>query len=184
MRGELRDQRHRAVHARDDGAVAGLQVGADKATSAVSASSAAEAARSRRGGDAATGPGRTGDSSKSGLLACMSGRHRHHIGGAGNRVKPKAASCHATACRHDAVMRVVATSNDPVRLSFLTALLADAGIACVRAGRAHQRGGGQHRRDPAPAGGGRRGRAAGAAGAGGGGGDLRFRASSSPCPSP
>lgn len=28
-------------------------------------------------------------------------------------------------------MRVVATSNDPVRLSFLTALLADAGIAAV-----------------------------------------------------
>jgi hypothetical protein len=28
-------------------------------------------------------------------------------------------------------MRVVITSNDPVRLSFLTALLADAGIAAV-----------------------------------------------------
>ena len=28
-------------------------------------------------------------------------------------------------------MRVVATSNDPVRLSFLTALLADAGIAAT-----------------------------------------------------
>ena len=28
-------------------------------------------------------------------------------------------------------MRVIATSNDPVRLSFLTALLADAGIDCV-----------------------------------------------------
>jgi hypothetical protein len=28
-------------------------------------------------------------------------------------------------------MRIVATSNDPVRLSFLTALLADAGIAAV-----------------------------------------------------
>ncbi len=28
-------------------------------------------------------------------------------------------------------MRVLATSNDPVRLSFLTALLADAGIAAV-----------------------------------------------------
>jgi hypothetical protein len=28
-------------------------------------------------------------------------------------------------------MRVVAMSNDPVRLSFLTALLADAGIGCV-----------------------------------------------------
>jgi hypothetical protein len=28
-------------------------------------------------------------------------------------------------------MRVVATSNDPVRLSFLTALLTDAGIASV-----------------------------------------------------
>ena len=29
-------------------------------------------------------------------------------------------------------MRVVATSNDPVRLSFLTALLADAGIEAVQ----------------------------------------------------
>jgi len=28
-------------------------------------------------------------------------------------------------------MRVIATSNDPVRLSFLTSLLADAGIAAV-----------------------------------------------------
>ncbi len=28
-------------------------------------------------------------------------------------------------------MRIVATSNDPVRLSFLTALLSDAGIAAV-----------------------------------------------------
>lgn len=28
-------------------------------------------------------------------------------------------------------MRVLATSNDPVRLSFLTALLADAGIAAI-----------------------------------------------------
>ncbi len=28
-------------------------------------------------------------------------------------------------------MRILATSNDPVRLSFLTALLADAGIASV-----------------------------------------------------
>jgi hypothetical protein len=29
------------------------------------------------------------------------------------------------------IMRIVATSNDPVRLSFLTALLADAGIQAV-----------------------------------------------------
>jgi len=29
------------------------------------------------------------------------------------------------------IMRVVATSNDPVRLSYLTALLADAGIEAV-----------------------------------------------------
>lgn len=28
-------------------------------------------------------------------------------------------------------MRVIATTNDPVRLSFLASLLADAGIACV-----------------------------------------------------
>ena len=32
---------------------------------------------------------------------------------------------------HHGGMRVVATSNDPVRLSFLTVLLADAGIAAV-----------------------------------------------------
>jgi len=33
--------------------------------------------------------------------------------------------------RHHGGMRVVATSNDPVRLSFLTVLLADAGIETV-----------------------------------------------------
>jgi hypothetical protein len=32
---------------------------------------------------------------------------------------------------HDPIMRVVVTSNNPVRLSFLTALLADAGIEVV-----------------------------------------------------
>jgi Putative prokaryotic signal transducing protein len=32
---------------------------------------------------------------------------------------------------HDPLMRVVATSNNPVRLSFLTALLADAGIEAI-----------------------------------------------------
>jgi hypothetical protein len=32
---------------------------------------------------------------------------------------------------HDPLMRVVVTSNNPVRLSFLTALLADAGIEAV-----------------------------------------------------
>lgn len=33
--------------------------------------------------------------------------------------------------RHDTVMRAVITSNDPVRLSFVTSLLADAGIRSV-----------------------------------------------------
>jgi hypothetical protein len=46
----------------------------------------------------------------------MSGGHRHHIGA------PEKGSSN---------VRVVATSNDPVRLSFLTALLADAGIAAT-----------------------------------------------------
>jgi len=32
---------------------------------------------------------------------------------------------------HDRIMRVIVTSNDPVRLSFLEALLADAGIETV-----------------------------------------------------
>lgn len=35
------------------------------------------------------------------------------------------------ACPHHGPMRVVAASNDPVRLSFLTVLLADAGIEAV-----------------------------------------------------
>lgn len=35
------------------------------------------------------------------------------------------------ASRQHGGMRVVATSNDPVRLSFLTALLADAGIKAI-----------------------------------------------------
>jgi hypothetical protein len=46
----------------------------------------------------------------------MSGGHGHHIGA------PEKGSSE---------VRVVATSNDPVRLSFLTALLADAGIRAV-----------------------------------------------------
>jgi len=35
------------------------------------------------------------------------------------------------ACPHHDAMRIVATSNDPVRLSFLMVLLADAGIEAV-----------------------------------------------------
>jgi hypothetical protein len=46
----------------------------------------------------------------------MSGGHRHHIGAAETG---------------SSKVRVLVTSNDPVRLSFLTALLADAGIAAV-----------------------------------------------------
>jgi hypothetical protein len=41
-----------------------------------------------------------------------------------------AVACHRHPA-HDPFMRVVATSNNPVRLSFLTALLADAGIETV-----------------------------------------------------
>jgi hypothetical protein len=47
----------------------------------------------------------------------VSGGHGHHIGASEKRVK-----------EGGTVMRVLVTSNDPVRLSFLTALLADAGI--------------------------------------------------------
>jgi hypothetical protein len=46
----------------------------------------------------------------------MSDGHGHHIGRVGKRVKQ---------------VRVLATSNDPVRLSFLTALLADSGIKAI-----------------------------------------------------
>jgi hypothetical protein len=49
----------------------------------------------------------------------MSGRHGHHIGA------PEIGSSKG---QNTVSVRVVATSNDPVRLSFLTALLADAGI--------------------------------------------------------
>ena len=49
-------------------------------------------------------------------------------------------------------MRVIATSNDPVRLSFLAALLADAGIGTIRARPPYQHHRGQHRGDSAPAG--------------------------------
>ena len=48
-------------------------------------------------------------------------------------------------------MRVLATSNDPVRLSFLTALLADAGIASVVLDAHTSAVRGQHRRHPAAA---------------------------------
>jgi hypothetical protein len=46
----------------------------------------------------------------------MSGGHRHHIGAAE---------------KGSSKVQVLVTSNDPVRLSFLTALLADAGIGAV-----------------------------------------------------
>jgi hypothetical protein len=48
----------------------------------------------------------------------MSGRHRHHIGGPENG-----------SSKGGQAVRVLVTSNDPVRLSFLTALLADAGVS-------------------------------------------------------
>ena len=53
----------------------------------------------------------------------MSGSHRHHIGvpenGSSKGLEGKSS------------VRVLVTSNDPVRLSFLTSLLADAGIAAI-----------------------------------------------------
>jgi Putative prokaryotic signal transducing protein len=52
----------------------------------------------------------------------MSGRHRHHIGAPENGSRKVG---------EGSAVRVLATSNDPVRLSFLTALLADAGIAAT-----------------------------------------------------
>jgi hypothetical protein len=51
-------------------------------------------------------------------------RLRHHIGAAEN------GSSNGGNWRGGSV-RVLATSNDPVRLSFLTSLLADAGIAAI-----------------------------------------------------
>jgi len=53
----------------------------------------------------------------------MSRRHRHHIGAPEKPVKRTRGN--------QAPVKVLATTNDPVRLSFLTALLADAGIAAV-----------------------------------------------------
>ena len=50
----------------------------------------------------------------------MSGRPRHHIGA------PETGSS-----KGEESVRVLALSNDPVRLSFLTALLADAGITAI-----------------------------------------------------
>jgi hypothetical protein len=56
----------------------------------------------------------------------LSGRHWHHIGG-----PEKGSSKAASATSGTYHVRVLATSNDPVRLSFLTVLLADAGIVAV-----------------------------------------------------
>ena len=53
----------------------------------------------------------------------MSRRHRHHIG-----ALEKGSS---EAEGNQAPVRILVTTNDPVRLSFLTALLADAGIAAM-----------------------------------------------------
>jgi hypothetical protein len=49
---------------------------------------------------------------------------------AGNWVKPRWLPF-PSGVAHDPNMRALLTSNDPVRLSFLTALLADAGIEAV-----------------------------------------------------
>jgi hypothetical protein len=54
----------------------------------------------------------------------MSGSRRHHIGAPENGSR-KAGR------KGSRVVRVLVTSNDPVRLSFLTALLADAGITAT-----------------------------------------------------
>jgi hypothetical protein len=51
----------------------------------------------------------------------MSGGHGHHIGALDAQAR----------ARGEHAVRVLLTSNDPVRLSFLTALLADAGVTAV-----------------------------------------------------
>jgi hypothetical protein len=59
--------------------------------------------------------------------------HGHHIGGGetGSRQRSALLLHFGPPRRHDGRMQEVAKSNDPVRLSFLTVLLRDAGIETV-----------------------------------------------------
>jgi hypothetical protein len=59
--------------------------------------------------------------------------HGHHIGGCetGSRQCRPPVLHFGPSRRHDGRMREVAKSNDPVRLSFLTVLLRDAGIETI-----------------------------------------------------
>ena len=78
--GELRDQRHRAIHAGDDGAVAGLQIGLEQGDQSGQRALGSRGTRLQARRRRRIGPGRTDDLVQAGLLACMSGRTRHHIG--------------------------------------------------------------------------------------------------------
>ena len=122
VRGELRDQRHRAVHAGDDGAVAGLQIVVQQADQRAQRVLLGRGARVRARKERRTGPGRLATTSKLvSWLACLADTGTisapWKTGQGSGREEPS--------------VRVLATSNDPVRLSFLTALLADAGIAAM-----------------------------------------------------
>src|ERR1700756_5778224 len=87
MRGELRDQCHRAVHARHDGAVARLEIRLEQRHQRVQRILAGTGrwilARKR----CRTGPGRTGDDVQAGLLALLVGRSQAPYRCPGKRVK-------------------------------------------------------------------------------------------------
>ena len=70
---KLRDQLHLAVHAGDDGAVAGLQIVVQQGHQSGQRVLAGRGMRVRPLRKRRTGPGRTGDDVQAGLLACMSG---------------------------------------------------------------------------------------------------------------
>ena len=160
---------HRAVHAGYDGAVAGLQI-------VPAARRPGRSARPRRPRHARPGAAEAPDWPGTDWRRRPSWSPGLHVWQDTGTISARWKQGQAKAGGESRAVLVLATSNDPVRLSFLTALLADAGIEAIRAGCTHQRGGGQHWCDPAPAGGGGQGREASAAGAGGGGRDLKFRA--------
>jgi hypothetical protein len=158
MRGQLRDQRNRAVHVRQDHAIAGTQIGTD------------EADNGGQGVFTRLGYGRTAwfkDTGDAGQRVLPGLQNALHIGrvqtGSSGTVQPEDVGAlwqrfnpHSRLMRiwaevridaafseaalpvargrrspHDCEMRVLITSNDIVRLSFLSALLTDAGIEAV-----------------------------------------------------
>ncbi len=120
VRGELRDERDPAVHPRHDRAVAGRNIVLDQGGENVQSILVAAGTDMIRGSSG--GLGQAGGNAQIRLPGLRGVRGRAPYWRAGNWVKPRRRNCR---------VRVVVTTNNMVRLSFLHALLADAGITAT-----------------------------------------------------